>query len=233
MDKPYSYQDSLHLLNDSEWNKLGIQNRRSVMQSVENEAAKRDGRQPCNVSIFSEPPSNGMITAGQYNPNTGAIEMNEHYLQRASSNESLITIMHEGRHAYQHRAVKGEISHQDKSQLAAWQNNMKPGHYITAEQNRRAHYRQPIEADAREYASITSRQIQGEQRVQNGANKGIESFREKTANATNNSAKPAPNKGIESFRERAKQGNNGSAHNAITGGKSEGQGQTQGGGQGR
>ena len=153
MDVSYSYQDGLHLLNDSEWGKLGLQNKASVMQSVENEVARREGRPPCNVSLFKDPPSNGKITAGFYSPKSGNIEMNAYHLTDNPPN-CLNTILHEGRHAYQDKAVKGEIYHHNKAELKAWQNNMKPGHYISPEQNRRAYYNQPIEADAREYAAI-------------------------------------------------------------------------------
>ena len=198
MDTSYSYQDSLHLLNDSEWSKLSVQNRAAVMQSIENEAARREGRTPCNVSLFSEAPKNGSISAGRYNPANNGIELNTYHLS-GNTAPCLNTVMHEGRHSYQDKAVKGEIYHHNQGELKAWRDNMKQGNYIDPEKNRRAYYRQPIEADAREYADITSRQIQAEQKIQN-SNKGIASFRAKASNSQ--SAAPSENKGIQSYKNR-------------------------------
>ena len=200
MDTSYSYQDSLHLLNNSEWNKLSLQNRAAVMQSIENEVARREGRPPCNVSLFSEAPRNGLISAGKYNRANGSIEINAYHLN-GNTDGCLNTIMHEGRHAYQHKAAKGEIPHYNQAELKAWRDNMKPGHYIEPEKNRRAYYNQPLEADAREYAFITSKQIQSEQKIQNSAaNKGISSFVAKTSASKDSSS--STNKGIQNFRDR-------------------------------
>jgi hypothetical protein len=196
MDTSYSYQDSLHLLNDSEWNKLPVQNRAAVLQSVENEVARREGCPPCNVSLFSEAPKNGTISAGRYNPSSGDITLNAYYLT-ASPTDCLNTVLHEGRHGYQDKAVNGEINHHNQAELKSWRDNMKPGHYISPEKNRRAYYRQPLEADAREYADITTRQVQAEQKIQN---RGIASFQAKTSSPQNQTA--SENKGIEAFRQK-------------------------------
>jgi len=231
MDASYSYQDSLHLLNDSEWSKLSIQNRTSVMQSVENEVARREGRTPCNVSLFSEPPKDGRIIAGQYNRENRNIEINDYHL-RGKSSDCLDTILHEGRHAYQNQAVSSEINHYNKAEVDAWRNNMKPGHYIQPEENRRAYYRQPIEADAREYAAIVSGQVISEQKIQQYSNnKGINSYIEKSA--ASHKSTESLNKGIQDFRSRASQPDEGSASNAIRAAQSTDPGQSTGSGQGR
>jgi len=252
MDTPYSYPESLNLLNGSEWNKLAGQERAAVIQTIENEVAHREGRPSRSVSLFNEMPQNGYVTAGYYYPRDQTIRMNQFELN-GPPNRCLDTILHEGRHAYQHSAVKGEIQHHDKAQLAAWTDNMKPGHYIDAEKNRRAYYRQPVEADAREYAAIVSRQILAEQKIQNeanmGVNKGIEGFREKTAApaapvnkgiegfrektaAPGGQAHAVPaasaNKGIESFREHVAQGGAAAAKPSEANSKNQGQGQGKG-----
>ena len=212
MDVSYSYQDSLHLLNNSEWNKLSISNRASVMQSIENEVARREGRSPCNVSLYSEAPDkNGRISCGGYNLKTSDIEMNTYHLSEKTSEGCLNTIMHEGRHAYQDNVVKGNIDHHPQSDVKAWQHNMKPGNYISPEQNIKGYYRQPIEADAREYAAITTRQIQAEQKIQNySSNKGINSFMAKSNNSNNIGTESTANKGIQSFRDKVSVPDNGS-----------------------
>jgi hypothetical protein len=223
MDTSYSYQDSLNLLKNNEWSKLSLQNRGAVMQSIENEVARREGRPPCNVSLFSEPPKNGKIIAGQYA--NGKIELNTYHLNGASE-DCLNTILHEGRHAYQEMAVKGEIYHHDKAQLKSWQDNMKPGNYIDPEKNRRAYYKQPIEADAREYASITSRQILAEQKIQYSSNKGINSYIAKTGSLE--SISETENKGIQSFKDRVNNGGGESTSASINTNISEGVGKSNG-----
>jgi hypothetical protein len=228
MDNAISYQDSLHLLNNSEWNKASVQYKASVMQSIENEVARREGRTPCNVSLFSDPPSDGKITAGYYSQ--GEIGINEYHLQ-GEPKECLNTILHEGRHAYQDQAVKGEISHHNQAEVKAWTKNTQPGNYITPEQNRRAYTQQPVEVDAREYAEITSMQILGEQKIQNNSNKGINSFIEKSAKPLD--SKDVTNKGIQSYNDRLNKTDTGSASNVINSTNTESTGQSSGSGQGR
>jgi len=229
MDTSYSYQDSLHLLNESEWNKLSFQSKGAVMQSVENEVARREGRPPCNVSLYSDPPKNGKLSAGLYNRDSDSIGMNTYHLE-GKADACLNTILHEGRHAYQEKAVKCEINHHNQDELREWRNNMKPGHYISPEQNRMAYYKQPIEADAREYSAITMRQVQVEQKIQN-RNKGIGSFVEKSA--ASKEIASSGNKGIQSFRDKSNrvEGDSPSGFVAVT--KSERAGQTSGGEQNR
>ena len=228
MDTSYSYQDSLHLLNDSEWSKLSVQSRASVMQSVENEVSRRQGRPPCNVSLYSEAPDiHGRISCGTYSPQTGDIEMNAYHLSEKTSEGCLNTIMHEGRHAYQDNVVKGNVDHHPQSEVKAWQTNMQPGNYISPEQNPKGYYRQPIEADAREYAAITTRQIQAEQKIQNYSNnKGINSFVAKSNASNENTSEASTNKGIQSFRDRVSGADSGSD-------PSQNHGQSSGSGQGR
>lgn len=199
MDTSYSYQDSLHLIRDGEWGKLTVQNRAEVMQSIENEVSRREGRPQCEVALFSDPPKDGMIRAGIYNPANGNIELNTYHLG-GNPEACLNTVLHEGRHAYQDMAAKGEIYHHNKTELNSWRDNMKPGQYISPEMNRRAYHNQPIEADAREYAAIT-RQIQAEQNIQYSPNKGINSFIAKSSEMREPVA--LDNKGIQSFKDKS------------------------------
>jgi len=198
MEAYYSYQDSLHYLNNIEWSKLSLQNKTAIMKSIENEVSHREGRPVCNISLFSEAPRNGMISAGKYNPMSNDIELNTYHLN-GDAVGCLNTVLHEGRHAYQNKAVKGEIYHHNQKELKAWRDNMKPGNYIDPEKNRRAYYRQPIEADAREYAAITSRQIQAEQKILE-TNKGIAQFKSKEGNTQNSTE--SENKGIQGYRNK-------------------------------
>jgi hypothetical protein len=102
---------------------------------------------------------------------------------------------------------------------------MRPGHYVSSAQNRQAYLKQPIEADAREFADVATRQIQGEQRVVQGANKGIEAFAAKTAageSSSNAVGSSVGNEGLRRFRDMA----NGVAPGSA-GGSGQGSGNSQ------
>lgn len=205
MINPCTYQESLHRLNNGEWNTLSLQDRAAVMQSIENEVARRTGMGYAqrDVDLFTEMPINNRVSVGGYNTNDKKIWINTYHLANDEPIDCLNTILHEGRHAYQHQAVKGEVSHHNIAEVKAWQNNMKPGHYIDGRQNIKAYYRQPIEADAREYADITTSQILGEQKIQNRYNKGIGSFVSKSQSPQHTAA--PINKGIVTVRQKAMQ----------------------------
>jgi len=227
MENKMSYVDSLNLLKDNEWVRLSIQQKLAVMQSVENEVAHREGRPACNVSLFTEAPDkNENYTSGTYDIDTGKIGMNTYYLYTASPEDSLRTILHEGRHGYQDSAVKGIIHHHPQSEVNAWKHNM--NHYIDGEKNIRAYYNQPVEADAREYADITTRQILAEQKNLKYTNKGLQSFSERSSETTNQST-ISTNKGIQSFRDKL----DGVVSDSTSPSQANGSGESSGSGQGR
>lgn len=152
-----SYNDALKCLSTEEWNKLSVQEKLDALQSVENEVAAREGRAPCKVQgQYIQSDSRG-TTLGYYSRADRTITINTEQLDSNSKYGNdykvhLDTVLHEGRHAYQHQAVRGEIKHENSEELAAWTDNMQPGHYITFEKNPRGYFSQPIEQDARSYA---------------------------------------------------------------------------------
>ena len=153
MNTSYSYQNSLSLLYDNKWSKLNLQTKVAVMQSIENEIARRENRSPCNVSLFSEPPQQtGIIAQGQYNRMKDIIELNSYYLKDAGVIGCLMTILHEGRHAYQSKAVYGEIYHHNQAEVIEWRSDI------------------AREADAENYTNMATMQIIIEQRMQNSTN---------------------------------------------------------------
>lgn len=163
-----NYITSLQALSDESWPGLSIDEKLVVLQDIENEMAIRENRSPCRVTGEFIPSDDRGITLGYYNRDSRNITINTEQLDRASKygndfHVHLDTILHEGRHAYQHQAVMAEIEHNDKVQLAEWVENMKPGNYITFERNPRGYYLQPIEKDAREFAA-TNALLLGEER---------------------------------------------------------------------
>ncbi|HPF88282.1 MAG TPA: hypothetical protein PK537_09560 [Candidatus Limiplasma sp.] len=69
--------------------------------------------------------------------------------------EVLDTIVHELRHAVQHKAIRepGYWNVDDERRMA-WANNMAPGNYITSSSNLKRYSQQPIEADAAVFAAL-------------------------------------------------------------------------------
>lgn len=151
------YNMALHYLTDDRWNSLTVYEKLHVLQTVENAVAFREGRHACQVSGEFIPSSDDAVTLGYYSQTTRDITINTEQLAPQSKYGSnykvhLDTILHEGRHAYQHQVVLGEIEHPDPQVVQSWADNMAPGHYITYERNPRGYYSQPIERDARDFA---------------------------------------------------------------------------------
>lgn len=164
------YYSALRALTDETWNSLNVDDKISLLQSVENEVAAREGRQPCQVTGEFIHSSDKGITLGYYNQSTRGITINTEQLVTQSKYGSdyrvhLDTILHEGRHAYQHQAVLGEIEHEDHEAAQAWADNMAPGHYISYEKNPRGYYSQPIERDARGFAREKAAAIEQEKEI--------------------------------------------------------------------
>lgn len=69
--------------------------------------------------------------------------------------EALDTIVHELRHAVQHRSIREEgFWNVDEERRAAWANNMRKGNYISPQTNYRGYANQPIESDAYTFAAL-------------------------------------------------------------------------------
>lgn len=162
-----NYSAALQSLNDEKWQRLSVPEKLSLLQEIENETAVREGRNPCLVTGEFIPSDDTGVTLGYYNRGTRKITINTEQLEPQSQYGNdyrvhLDTILHEGRHAYQHQAVLSEIEHEPPEQVSEWRDNMAPGHYITYERNPRGYYAQPIERDARAFAAERIPEIEKE-----------------------------------------------------------------------
>lgn len=162
-----NYSAALQNLTDETWRGLQVDEKLAVLRAIEQETALREGRQPCKVVGEFIPSGEDGITLGYYNRGTRLITINTEQLDPQGKygnnyGRMVNTILHEGRHAYQHQAVTGEIEHDDKKELAAWADNMQPGHYITYERNPRGYFNQPIERDARSFAEERLRLLEAD-----------------------------------------------------------------------
>lgn len=158
-----TYNDCL-LLTGDKWHSLSDAKKCDVLQAIENHMAEVGGRTPCKVEAVSLRSDEKSVTMGFYNPLSKKICINSTQFAADStygktSEELIKTCLHEGRHAYQHEAVNGNIKHLDDSQRQLWKENMKPGNYISYEQNPRGYMNQPIEADARDFENRQYREF--------------------------------------------------------------------------
>ena len=88
---------------------------------------------------------------GCYNPANNTIKLNANYLETPDCKDLMNTLLHESRHAFQHRCVKHpESCDVSPKVIEVWKDNQK--HYIRPEDDFVAYENQPIEKDANDFA---------------------------------------------------------------------------------
>lgn len=144
-----------------DWKCLTPTERLETLQKVENAAAKIEHRPICDVK--GESLGEGHL--GYYNPKDNTITINTDYLNDSypGYKESLDTIIHEGRHAYQHYNVDQRQVHPSEGDCANWRENLHDnmwgifpenyGYQIAEEVGFQQYWMQPVEADARAFAT--------------------------------------------------------------------------------
>lgn len=162
-----TYDDALLAMKQETWDSLSFASRLEVLQAVENKAAMEVGRIPRTVRgawLHDGPDS---VELGAYDPSDNLIYINNSQLKPGSkygkcADNLVETVLHEGRHSYQHQVVRDEVKPSGEEEKKAWAENMKPDNYVQFTQNPRAYWEQPIEADARAYASKWLEQLRQE-----------------------------------------------------------------------
>lgn len=144
-----------------EWSRLSPQERLAAMQHVENLVADIAHRPPCEVRGESL----GTGHYGFYNPNDHTIVLNTDYLDGSydSYKETLDTVIHEGRHAYQYYNVDHRQVHPSDGDFTNWSENLHEdrwglfpenyGYQSASEVGFQRYWMQPVEADARAFAA--------------------------------------------------------------------------------
>lgn len=88
---------------------------------------------------------------GCYNSANNTIKLNANYLETPDCKDLMNTLLHESRHAFQHRCVNHpESCDVSPKVIEAWKDNQK--HYIMPEDDFVAYENQPIERDANDFA---------------------------------------------------------------------------------
>jgi len=147
---------ALQGLQSDEWQKLDFRERLEVLQKVENSMAEVQGRPSVqvNAEVMGKPTLFGVYDGTKITLNDAPIKEND-------IRGVLDTVIHEGRHAYQHYAVTHPGIHPKSSEVEAWRDNR--DHYLDAELYGQEMYQnQPVEADAWSYAdAVVERYYQG------------------------------------------------------------------------
>ncbi len=163
------YLETMDALNYKEWSKLTISERLAVLNNVENGLAQIEHRPALNVQFKDL----DIKCLGYHCDSELLIVLNSKYV---GSNDPLIhrevidTIIHEGRHAYQHYNVDVKCIHESLSEVKEWEKNFYDPQwryysykgqkiYIpfddgeTVDVGYRLYANQPVEIDARNFAS--------------------------------------------------------------------------------
>ena len=143
-----------------EWQCMSPQERLEAMQKVENAAAEIEHRPACEV----DGKSLGEGHFGYFDPKTKTITLNTDYLDGSYEcyKDTLDTIIHEGRHAYQHYNVDERQVHPSDGDCTNWSKNLHEnmwglfpeniGYQSPQEVGFERYWMQPVEADARAFA---------------------------------------------------------------------------------
>lgn len=140
------------------WEKLDDPDKMAVMKALVNYLAEKlDIPRPPQIRLYYGP----LYQCGYYNPVSNTININVAHLD--DSKETLDTIAHETRHAYQHmRAYKLE-----NMMDLLFKINLTPENYVSWEMSPDLYESQLVEADARAFADYVKSKLEGED---NGTN---------------------------------------------------------------
>ncbi|MBE6719080.1 MAG: hypothetical protein E7571_00290 [Ruminococcaceae bacterium] len=188
-----TYKESLMLIGD-EWATLSDDKKIEVLQSIENHMAFESNRMSVPVEgKFLYTGTDGIVL-GEYDPGKGCIYVNTSQFDSESmygkdSSTLVTTCLHEGRHAYQHQVANGTVAHDNLEEAEVWRENLNGENYISFEDNPRGYFEQPVEVDARDFASnrynelLSERQVEIEHQTDYHCAKNV--FEEQISNAEN------------------------------------------------
>jgi len=138
------------------WDQLNDAQRLQALQTVEQTASAIQKRPAADVTSYTANPGE----FGYYAPSENQIKIGSYSLQNEGVQENVDTIIHEGRHAYQHYSINHPGFHPNPEEVEAWKENMKPGNYLSAQEYGQEIYQsQPVEADAWQYGNTIASSI--------------------------------------------------------------------------
>lgn len=162
-----TYEDALRMTDREVWSKLSEQGKVEVLQAVEDHMAEECGREARTVESKWLYTGDDGIELGRYQTGNQTIYVNASQLGEGSlygdnPDKMVEAVLHEGRHAFQHDVAEGRVPYEDAETAQAWAKNLEPGGYVRFDENPRAYWDQPVEADARRFASDRLSQMRSE-----------------------------------------------------------------------
>lgn len=169
IDSISDYLSSLYNLRFESWIELGGSERLGILNDIEHEIAHIEHRPPLTVYTENMP----LATLGYQDWDNKRIVLNENFIlsnEKSKYKELLNTVIHEGRHAYQYYNVEEKLIHESWAEVNTWKENYFDPTYAyyhstgqmvlipTIEGYKsipdfRLYYYQPVEIDARNFAS--------------------------------------------------------------------------------
>ena len=147
----------IHSIQPETWNDLDENLRAKTLQEVEDIIAVYQNRPTSQIKIKPMIPQ----LYGYYDGNT--IYLNQSNISEKDAKNAVETILHEGRHSYQHFATQHPSIHSNTKEVNAWRRNLR--HYLDPSKYGQELYEsQPVEADARNYAERICNNIFGKDR---------------------------------------------------------------------
>lgn len=162
------YLETIDEIRFENWCKLTLEEKKEVLNRIEQNVAAIEHRPALRVDIEKMKPK----TLGYQSASQQKIALNSLYVNSNDPNvhrEVIDTILHEGRHAYQHYNVDVKCIHESAAEVATWRENFydpeyryyqSTGQKILIPYNDgsvhnvdyRLYYYQPVETDARNFA---------------------------------------------------------------------------------
>lgn len=148
--------ETILLLQEDEWEKLSVQERLDVLQTVANiEATYLGLPHELNVVVAVTDET----TSGHYNDRTHTITINPDYIADESAHDLVETIAHEAFHAYEHRLVDlhNSVSSQERNllifdRISEYKDNFE--NYIDGDDDIYGYITQAVETDSIKYAMV-------------------------------------------------------------------------------
>ena len=163
------YLETISEIKYENWSRLTLDQRTEVLNRIEQQIAAIEHRPPLRVELEKLKPQN----MGYQSTSEQKIVLNSLIVgsnNRDIHREVLDTIIHEGRHAYQHYNVDVKMIHESGSEVMTWAENFYNPYYqyytsgkkkifipyhdgTTHDVDYRLYYYQPVEIDARNFAA--------------------------------------------------------------------------------
>ena len=142
------------------WKNLNCEERLDVLRELEEEVAEIAHRPVCDIRMedLGDPSTHKGYCIQNQCGNNSTITINSECLADNSMSEfldTLDTVIHEGRHAYQNYNLDHREVNPNTELTADWRQNMEEGYHSPELFGFRAYWNQPVEADARDFAKIS------------------------------------------------------------------------------